>query len=145
MVLFARSAKGCPPYPMPPTEPGNLLAIDFTNPLQAAIPDITPGSSSARYCLSDQLQRSRQGVGRSPGAPSQATVLTWFPVEARPGDRLIAEFSGIGSIGLASVNGVTAIRETLASVSDTSQPEQISVTIANPWSPGALGWRSRSC
>ena len=66
-------------------------------------------------------------------------VLAWFPVEAHPGDRLVAEFSGAGSIGLASVDGVTALAETLASAPATVLSGRTSVTIVNPWSPGRFG------
>lgn len=138
--LFARDVRaGHPPAAPRSAGRASLLHIDFANPLQAAVPDVSPGNSWARFGLPPGVEQDGQGARRSPAMASAATVPVWFPVESRQGDRILLEISGSGEVKLASVDGATGLRETLLACPASAARQVYEVLIHQPWSPGRCG------
>ena len=95
LALFARD--GAPrKVPAPPsTVQGDLLEIDFSNPLQAVRGDFVPGSAWARYRVPEGSVHS-EGLAPGPQAPDPLVVHARFPVVPAVGDRLTLTACGSG-------------------------------------------------
>lgn len=140
IALFARHAQPRPrPAAVKAVKRSSLLRVDFANPNQVAIPDITPGSTWARFVRPPSVQQDGDGVRLSGEAAGPAVIPVWFPVEARAGDKILVEASGTGEIRVAAADGVTGLREVLHHQSLTPARTAMTIAVADAWRPDRFG------
>jgi len=121
---------------------GQILHIDFSNPLQVATPDFVPGVSWAKFSLPDGATQTSYGVKRLPEHTGALAIPVRLPVKAELGDCLRLEASGAGKddvLCLYAVDGLHGARRQLVEYSVTEKAQGVAVHVTEPWWPDRFG------
>lgn len=120
---------------------GDLLEIDFTNKLQIAEQDFTPGATWAKFRLSHNSEINDYGVNSLNTGAGPAEVLVRLPVVAKRGDKIkvwASGKSGSDRFELFATDGVTGINDLLFSAFVKGE-QTVEIDVEYGWNGDVFG------
>jgi SAM-dependent methyltransferase len=122
-----------------PARAASLMAVDFANPLQAAVPDFTVGAPWAQFRGPAQLEISEVGLTWRAG---MNFIEVSFPAEAHLGDQVVVEARGLSGalrLKLYALDGGAGHELFLGELEVAEQWSESALTLDQIWLPDQFG------
>lgn len=122
---------------------GDLLRVEFDNPLQSIYPGFPLSSAWARFFVPPGGRFTTGGMRRGDGAPEPLLVPVRFPRRPEKGDLVLIEISGgeeDSTVALYGLDGLSGDEITIQPRITCMAARSILCEIPLTWKPDPFGW-----